>query len=394
MLPKFKDIFLVETTQNKMLNKVLWDNNSLKQDVLQGMNKIADSFIDFLKIDKKSIVDVIFTGSNCGYTYHVGSDIDIHILIDFEMICDSCKGMSIQDCFKAKKTLWNEQHDIKIKNYTVELYAGDKDDDIPTGAGVFSIRKNKWIQKPERIQISLDNNLVYKKAKDIEDRIDNLINSKSNNLDSLNKIKDKIKDMRKAGLEKAGEYAIENLAFKQIRDDGYLEKFMDYINNIEDMQLTIENQLTEGVAVTATNYGTNFPSFDNKKTEQINNRMYTFFKFNDMLYLCAIKNGTNELSFSAIKAPSSDEELKNGVFSDQRSGAGSALSVFGKVLYVILNLIKLSPMSRFWFRPADDKLFNVYTRILNSNITDYINKEYNINISKENNRIYLKKSIN
>lgn len=40
----------------------------------------------------------------------------------------------------------------------------------------------------------------------------------------VQKLKDKIKKMRQCGLEKNGQYSIENLAFKALRRNGYLEK--------------------------------------------------------------------------------------------------------------------------------------------------------------------------
>lgn len=239
-LPSFKEIVLLETVLNKTLNVAIWDGDSLKPEVLKGMKDIADNFIKFLKIDKEAVTDIVFTGSNAGYTYHTGSDVDIHILIDFEKICDSCSGMSIDDCFKAKKTLWNDQHKIKIKTYDVELYAGDKDDEIPAGAGVYSIKNDKWNQTPEKTKIDIDNQLVSKKAQALEDTIDHLVDSKSNNITTLNNIKQKIKNMRLIGLQKGGEYGIENLAFKKLRDDGYIEKLIKYIGNIEDETLTVE----------------------------------------------------------------------------------------------------------------------------------------------------------
>ncbi len=43
-------------------------------------------------------------------------------------------------------------------------------------------------------------------------------------VDKVNTLKEKIKKMRKAGLDKKGEYSVENLAFKVLRNNGYLEK--------------------------------------------------------------------------------------------------------------------------------------------------------------------------
>ena len=40
-------------------------------------------------------------------------------------------------------------------------------------------------------------------------------------------IKDKIRNMRLAGLERSGEFSVENLSFKLLRRNGYLNKLYD-----------------------------------------------------------------------------------------------------------------------------------------------------------------------
>jgi antitoxin component YwqK of YwqJK toxin-antitoxin module len=54
----------------------------------------------------------------------------------------------------------------------------------------------------------------------------------------LKKIKDKIKNMRKNGLYKEGEYSTENLVFKVLRNSGYLEKVINLKNNNMDQNLS------------------------------------------------------------------------------------------------------------------------------------------------------------
>ena len=47
-------------------------------------------------------------------------------------------------------------------------------------------------------------------------------------------LKDQIMNMRQNGLEKGGELSIENLAFKYLRNNGYIEKLKDTISNSFD----------------------------------------------------------------------------------------------------------------------------------------------------------------
>jgi hypothetical protein len=44
------------------------------------------------------------------------------------------------------------------------------------------------------------------------------------------KVKSKIMKMRKEGLAERGEFSVENLVFKKLRNEGYIEKLIDLIS--------------------------------------------------------------------------------------------------------------------------------------------------------------------
>jgi hypothetical protein len=54
------------------------------------------------------------------------------------------------------------------------------------------------------------------------------------------KIKEKIRKFRQAGLDKSGEFSTENLAFKIIRNSGYIDKLKEIKSKAEDNMLSIE----------------------------------------------------------------------------------------------------------------------------------------------------------
>ena len=56
----------------------------------------------------------------------------------------------------------------------------------------------------------------------------------------IKKVKDKIKKYRTSGLEKEGEYSYENLTFKALRRNGYLQKLFDFENELMDKRLSLE----------------------------------------------------------------------------------------------------------------------------------------------------------
>ena len=70
---------------------------------------------------------------------------------------------------------------------------------------------------PETVSIDYAN--IEKKAQDISDRINDIERmlkdgAEQKVLDAIDRLKAKIRNMRKTGLEGAGQFSVENLAFK------------------------------------------------------------------------------------------------------------------------------------------------------------------------------------
>ena len=57
----------------------------------------------------------------------------------------------------------------------------------------------------------------------------------------LDTFKDKLKKFRSSGLEKDGEFSYENLVFKFLRRNGYIQKLFDFKNKLIDKNLSVEN---------------------------------------------------------------------------------------------------------------------------------------------------------
>ena len=73
------------------------------------------------------------------------------------------------------------------------------------------------------------------------DAIDSFVESESDDIASIKELKDKIRKMRQAGLQMHGLYSVENLAFKTLRNNGYLEKLSAYLLKIQDNNLSLED---------------------------------------------------------------------------------------------------------------------------------------------------------
>lgn len=225
------------------LNPKLWQDDMLKPDVRKKLLKIAKAFHDFLKVDAK-LKDVLIVGSSANYNYSDNySDIDLHLVYDFEDIVqeDDDKISSQDDLIKeymlAKKTIWNDSFDITIKDIEVELYAQDVNEETEAN-GQFSIAKNEWIKKPSTDYPDIDADTAEKKANDIMNLIDHALknNVSAKTLDTLKK---KIKKLRQSGLESGGEYSPENLAFKILRRSDYIQKLWDAEEKMTEKELSL-----------------------------------------------------------------------------------------------------------------------------------------------------------
>lgn len=229
---------------NTTLSNILWDSNkNIKKEPYNALYKIADAFIEEVKLPKQAIKDIIITGSLCNYNYTKYSDIDLHIVIDYKDICADCGEFDILDCYQAKKKLWNDTYDITYENVTVELYIEDESEPVTDDAGIFSLKQKKWLQHPKKIDKHYVNKIysdksIDKKAKALMDEIDLLID-KGESLGRINKLKQKIRNMRKSALEKDGELALENLVFKILRNSGHMKKLFDYEIEKKEQDLSV-----------------------------------------------------------------------------------------------------------------------------------------------------------
>jgi predicted nucleotidyltransferase len=224
------------------LNSKFWDNNdTLNNKVREKLLRVVTEFIEFLGVPIL-VEDIIFTGSLSNYNWSKYSDIDLHIVADFTQFQDELLPL-YQELFKVKKTLFNTDHDIKIFGYEVELYVQDSNE-AHFSSGVYSVLFDEWSNKPKKENVKIDKNLIHEKSKQWMEIIDTALDAASDVMsddarDILKKCKDKLKKYRTCGLEKGGEYSNENLVFKVLRRNGYIEKLMNFENDLVDKELSI-----------------------------------------------------------------------------------------------------------------------------------------------------------
>ncbi len=233
------------------LNPTIWDNPDdpanavMKEDIRLQLIEIANKFIEFLDYDI-FIQDITMTGSLSNYNWSEFSDIDLHIMYDFN---ESGNEKELyKDLFKLKKTLFNSTHDITVKGYEVELYVQDiNEPHISTG--VYSVLFNEWLVEPTKEEVNINKKIITDKVEQWEDIIDLVIDDVEESdddletsLEKIQKVKDKLKKYRGCGLEKEGEYSYENLVFKYLRRNGYIQKLFDFQNDVIDNRLSLSEQ--------------------------------------------------------------------------------------------------------------------------------------------------------
>jgi predicted nucleotidyltransferase len=216
----------------------------MRGEIKKRLIEVSNDFIESLGVEC-FIHDVVLTGSLANYNWSQYSDVDLHILIDFDELDKDSKKDSIvlhsimKEFFDAKKNVWNEKHEIKIKGYDVEIYVQDVNEEH-ISSGVYSILHNKWVLEPKKDKPNIDDRKILEKGEEFGKKIDRLIQTpKDITIDQLEDLRKKIKEFRQSGLESGGEYSYENLTFKLLRRNGYIQKLLRLKTQLTDKKLSI-----------------------------------------------------------------------------------------------------------------------------------------------------------
>jgi len=202
-----------------------WTNGELVEEVSDHLVKIATDILKKLDMDI-NIKDVVITGSIASYNWHSLSDIDLHIILDFNQVDDNFE--LVKRFLDEIRINWNKTHDIFIRGHEVELYFQHSEEEHKAN-GVWSLYQGQWFEPPKKADTDLDLRTTEIKAENIArsiEHVEHLFATKEYEdcFEYAKKIRKKISTMRKAGLQQEGIYSPENLAFKMLRNSGYLEK--------------------------------------------------------------------------------------------------------------------------------------------------------------------------
>jgi hypothetical protein len=222
---------------HKELNPKLWNDFVLKPEVRAKLLQFAEVWRQFAKIPKEAVKEVIMLGGNANYNYTDLSDIDVHLVVDKTLIAKD--NPLLDDYLQDKKQMWTMSHKITILGYGLEPYAQDISVEYPKEQGVYSLTNNEWLAKPVFVgDDMLKDPYLKKKVKFFMKMIDDMINNHVD-LDSVKHFKEKLRDMRGAAIKKGGEFSFENLVFKELRNQGYLDKLSSYQRTNQDQELSL-----------------------------------------------------------------------------------------------------------------------------------------------------------
>jgi len=201
----------------KELNPKIWEKKGKKyemnQEVREKLLEISNLFIDFLGVDIL-VTDIINTK-------------DLYV-----------------EFFDLKKIIFNQKHNLKMFGYDVECFVQDENE-VTFSSGVYSVLYDMWVNEPKKEDMkNIDKELIKEKAKQwmriIDGVVDNIKDETPDEIKTIVKTyKEKLKKFRNCGLQKGGEMSLENLVFKLLRRNGYIEKLYNLPTEIIDKKLSM-----------------------------------------------------------------------------------------------------------------------------------------------------------
>ena len=162
-----------------------------------------------------------------------------------------------------------------------------------------------------------------------------------------------------------------NLSMNMIfHDKVFYNSFREYLN--------------EGISIKKTEYGLNNPDFNNNEINDSKGVIYTFFVENNNVYIVMIKR-YYEVVFTKVKDYNT-MEFYDGLTADRNQ-----FKVFGKVMYVVIEMMKKLKIDYVYFDGLTKKHTKIYTTLFNSKSIQKEAKKYNIDLEIRTNQVGIKK---
>lgn len=229
------------------LQRSFWNGKKrLKKPVKEKLLQIANDFFKSLNLPEEvKLKDITITGSIASYNWSKYSDVDLHLILDFSDVDENFD--LVKEYFGGKIFAWNNKHAIRMNDHEVEIYIQDENEPHMS-AGVYSVLNNEWIKEPERADFEIDLETTKKKAEQMIDQIERIFDLFESReypkaMKAAEKLKEKIKEMRRSGLSDEGVYSPENMAFKLLRRSGHIGLLHDIINKSYDRIMSLHKDV-------------------------------------------------------------------------------------------------------------------------------------------------------
>jgi len=212
------------------LNPQLWNGDKIKEPVRLKLLAHAREFIKSWDLDQVPLRDIVLTGSMTNLTYTPASDLDLHIIVDMNKIYGG--GSLVENFLDAKRRLWNKTYDVELYGTPVEVYV--EDDDETVRGNKYSLISNEWLVREPLKDTQYDDRSVRAKYGYLTRHLTRILD-RADSVDDLDRVMRKLKQYRQSGLDQHGEFSTENLVFKALRNNGWLER-------IQELRVTLTNK--------------------------------------------------------------------------------------------------------------------------------------------------------
>lgn len=230
-------------TQKNSLNSKIWlPGKRLNPEVRSKLLELATDFMIEYLVPRVAVTDLIVTGSLANFNWNEASDLDLHIVVNYDRLIPEIDKEARKEMYQIAKAEWSDTHEITIFGHDVEIYVQDVAE-VHHSSGVYSLLSNKWIREPQHTDSSAipTNDEIYLVVAPIIRKIDKLRDRQLAGDDvhgSVEALMDGIKLFRSGGL-RGGEYGINNMAFKYLRNHGYLDRLWEMGNESYDKAMSL-----------------------------------------------------------------------------------------------------------------------------------------------------------
>lgn len=212
------------------LSPKVWRKGKILPELRDNILNLANQFVVFSGVAPRRVKDIVLTGSIANFNYTKFSDIDVHIMTDIS-------GMNDEDLYR-KKVEWTNLHKgLHHNRLPLEFYIHDRTSPLSEDQGIYSVTKDKWIKAPthlDDVSILTDPLLINKLEHYIEYIKKGLL--KKGTIDTISAFKQKLWRMRSTGLEREGEFSMENVIYKDLRNRGLIEKLNTRLNQLKEQE--------------------------------------------------------------------------------------------------------------------------------------------------------------